>query len=162
VLFLNAVPPSVAPASAADLHGTWQGTGILGGEEIELTVTFSPAGHLLFNYEDNRGNVRTVELSEAGHVRFVPPGGGVKTMSVVSVNKRPGGISYVLETSFERTSGGLLDQQYISEQYAFELTREGLAVRRVSREASYIGDKSGPLGGPKDEQVLETLLKKVE
>jgi hypothetical protein len=135
---------------------------MLGGEEIELTVTFSPSGHLLFNYEDNRGNVRTVELTEAGRIQFVPPGGRVKTMSVVSVNKRPSGISYVLETSFERTSGGLLDQQYISEHYTFELMSEGLAVRRVSREASYIGDKSGPLGGPKDEQVFETLLKKVE
>jgi hypothetical protein len=37
-----------------------------------------------------------------------------------------------------------------------------LQVRVVSRAAAYFGDKSGPSGGPRNEKVLQGVLKKVE
>jgi hypothetical protein len=161
-LLMSIIPLSIPPANAAELTGTWQGAGTLGGEVTEIAVGFSEEGFWLFTYEDNRGNVRTVQLDEPGQVRFVPPGGGVKTVRILSVDKRPGGLSYVLETSFERTSGGILDQQYASEEYEFKLTSEGLAFRRVSRAASYVGDRGGPMGRPKAQEVFEAILKKVD
>ena len=64
----------------------------------------------------------------------VPPGGGVRTVAVESVVKRPGGLSYVLHIRFERASGGYLDQRFSSHQYDYALTREGLRLRLVSQE----------------------------
>ena len=98
---------SAQPAVPADLTGTWRGTVTVDGQKAEFTTTFSEGGYFLFTYTNNNRLVRTVELSAPGQIQFVPPGGGVMTMAVESVVKRPGGISYVMHTSFERTSGRL-------------------------------------------------------
>jgi hypothetical protein len=91
----------------------------------------------------------------------VPPGGGVRTVAVESVVKRPGGLSYVLHIRFERASGGYLDQRYSSHQYHYALTREGLRLRLVSRAASYIGDRGGPVGGAQKPEIVEGVLVRV-
>ena len=64
----------------------------------DFTASFSDEGYALFDYTNNRGLVRTVELSASKRIQFVPPGGGVTTVAVESVVKRPGGLSYVLHT----------------------------------------------------------------
>ena len=74
------------------------------------------------------------------------------TMAVASVVKRPGGVAYVLHTGFERTSGGYLEQQYVTEEADYALTAGGLRVRIVSRAASYFGDRSGSAGGPRNDR----------
>ena len=61
------------------------------GQAADFTATFSENGYFLFSYENNQGFVRTVELSAPGQIQFVPPGGGVMTMAVASVVKRPAG-----------------------------------------------------------------------
>ena len=103
---------SVAPARAEELTGTWQGTLTGDGQPIEFTVAFSEDGYALYEYKNNKGVVQTVELSAPGQVQFVPPGGGVRTVAVESVVKRPGGLSYVLHIGFEharrRVSGPAL------------------------------------------------------
>jgi len=152
---------SIQPARPADLTGTWRGPITVEGQAAEFTATFSENGYFLYTYENNSGLVRTVELSGPGQIRFVPPGGGVMTLAVESVVQRPGGIAYVLHTGFERTSGGYLDQQYVSEEADYTLTAEGLRVRIVSRAASYFGDKGGSTGGPRNTRVFEGLLKKL-
>jgi hypothetical protein len=153
---------SARPAAPADLTGTWRGPVSVDGETSEFTATFSEAGYFLLTYANNQGLVRTLELAAPGQIRFVPPGGGVMTLAVESIVKRPGGLSFVLHTGFERTSGGYLDQQYVTEEVDYALTTEGLQVRVVSRAAAYFGDKSGPSGGPRNEKVLQGVLKKVE
>jgi hypothetical protein len=162
VAALALVVVSVASARAADLTGTWRGTLTGDGQPIEFTVAFSENGYALYEYKNNRGVVQTVELSAPGQVQFVPPGGGVRTVAVESVDKRPGGLSYVLHISFERTSGGYLDQRFSSHQYDYALTREGLRLRLVSRAASYIGDRGGPIGGAQKPEIVEGVLSKVE
>ena len=152
---------SARPACPDELTGTWRGTVSTEGQEAEFTATFSENGYFLFTYENNQGFVRTVELSAPGQIQFVPPGGGVLTMAVASVVKRPGGVAYVLHTGFERTSGGYLQQQYTTEEADYALTAGGLQVRIVSRTASYFGDRGGSVGGPQDGQVVEGLLKKL-
>jgi hypothetical protein len=152
---------SARPARPEDLTGTWQGTVTVEGQAAEFTATFSENGYFLFTYENNQGLVRIVELSAPGQIQFVPPGGGVMTMAVASVVKRPGGVAYVLHTGFERTSGGYLQQQYVTEEADYALTTDGLRVRIVSRAASYFGDRGGSTGGPRNDRVFEGLLKKL-
>ena len=152
---------SARPARPEDLTGTWRGTITVEGQAAEFLATFSENGYFLFTYENNRGLVRTVELSAPGQIQFVPPGGGVMTMAVASVVKRPGGVAYVLHTGFERTSGGYLEQQYVTEEADYALTTGGLRVRIVSRAASYFGDRGGSTGGPQNARVFEGLLKKL-
>jgi hypothetical protein len=162
VVFPLCLVLSAAPAGAADLTGTWRGTGTMEGQATEITAAFSADGYGLFEYTNNRGEVRTVELSAPQQFRFVPPGGGVTTVGVESVVKRPGGLSYVLHLGFERTSGGFLDQRYVSEEHDYDLTNEGLRVRVVSRAATYFGNRGGPVGGPRDAEIFEGVLKKID
>ena len=152
---------SARPARPEDLTGTWRGTVTMEGQAAEFTATFSENGYFVFSYENNQGFVRTVELSAPGQIQFVPPGGGVLTMAVASVVKRPGGVAYVLHTGFERTSGGYLQQQYVTEEADYALTAGGLRVRIVSRAASYFGDRGGSAGGPRTTAVVEGVLKKL-
>jgi hypothetical protein len=152
---------SALPARPADLTGTWRGPVTVDGQVAEFTATFSENGYFLLTYTNNSGLVRTVELSAPGQIQFVPPGGGVMTMAVASVVKRPGGVAYVLHTGFERTSGGYLEQQYVTEEADYALTTDGLRVRIVSRAASYFGDRGGSTGGPRNDRVFEGLLKRL-
>jgi hypothetical protein len=148
-------------AGADDLTGAWRGTVTLDGQTSEFTATFSENGYFLFTYTINGGLVRTVELSAPGQIRFAPPGGGVMTLVVESVAKRPGGVTYVLHTGFERTSGGRAEQQYASEEADYALTRAGLRVRIVSRPTASLEDKGGSAGAPQGARVYEGLLKKL-
>ncbi len=156
------VPVAAAPACAADLTGTWQGTIAADGQAVEFRQRFSENGYVLFDYTNNRGSVQTVELSAPGQIQWVPPGGGVWTVAVELVVKGPGGVSYVLHSAFERTSGGYLDQRYQTEEHHYALTNEGLRVRIVSRAATYFGDRGGPTGGPLQTETFEGVLTKAE
>jgi hypothetical protein len=151
---------AAAPAYPGDLMGTWRGTLTMDGQAIEFTATFSENDYFLFTYENSFGMVRIVELSGPGQIQFVPPGGGVMTMVVESVVKRPQGIAYILRTSFERASNGYMEQQYITEEADYALTAEGLRVRIVRRPVSYFGDKGGSTGGARNVRVVEGVLKK--
>jgi hypothetical protein len=161
VALVSLVLLSARPAQPQDLTGTWRGAVTVEGQAADFTATFSENGYFLFSYENNQGFVRTVELSAPGQIQFVPPGGGVMTMAVASVVKRPGGVAYVLHTGFERTSGGYLEQQYVTEEADYALTAGGLRVRIVSRAASYFGDRGGSTGGPRNDRIIEGILKKL-
>jgi hypothetical protein len=145
---------------AAGLTGTWRG--MVDGHEGQFTTAFSEDGYVLFEYTNNKGLVRTVELTTAGQIQFVPPGGGVTTVAVNSVVKRPAGISYVLHFGFERASSGYLDQRYITEQHDYALTNHGLWVRVASQATTYFGDRGRSTGGPQKVEIIEGVLKKVE
>jgi hypothetical protein len=99
----------IPPARAADLSGTWRGT--VDGHQGPFTTAFSEDGYVLFEYTNHKGSVRTVELTAPGQIRFVPPDGGVTTVAVNSVVKRPDGVSYVLHIGFERAGSGYPDHR---------------------------------------------------
>jgi hypothetical protein len=154
----------VPPARAADLTGSWRGT--LDGWVGEFTTAFNDDGYVLFEYTNNDGAVRTVELTTPGQIQFVPPGGGVTTVAVNSVVKRPGRVSYVLHIGFERASGRYPEQRYVTEQHEYALTNQGLWVRLVSRTSTYFdddgGSTGGPTGGPEKMRIIEGVLKRAE
>ena len=128
----------------------------------EFTTAFSEDGYVLFEYASNNGSVRTVELTAPGQIQFVPPDGGVTTVAVNSVVKRPDGVSYVLHIGFERAGGGHLERRYVTEQRDYALTNQGLWVRVVSRAATRFGDRGGSTGDPQKVEIIEGVLKRVE
>jgi hypothetical protein len=152
---------AAAPAHPGDLMGTWRGTLSMDGQAIEFTATFSENDYFLFTYENSFGMVRTVELSGPGQIQFAPPGGGLMTMVVESVRRRPDGVAYVLRTSFERASNGaVVERQNIIEEADYSFTAEGLKVRIVRRPVAFLGDKSGSTGGSPNARIVEGVLKK--
>jgi hypothetical protein len=152
---------SAPAARATELTSAWRGTVTLDGQATEFTATFSENGYFLFTYTVNGGLVRTVELSAPGQIQFAPPGGGVMTVVVESVVKRPGGVAYVLRTGLERQTGGRVEQQYAREEADYGLTTAGLRVRIVSRPTASLEDTSGSASGPPGARVYEGLLKKL-
>ena len=157
----SAVWLSGLPVRADDLTGAWRGTVTLDGRATEFTATFSENGYFLFTYTTNGGLVRTVELSGPGQIRFAPPEGGVMTLVVDSVVKRPGGVAYLLRTGFERQAGDRVEQQYAAEEADYALTAAGLRVRIVSRPTASLEDKGGSAGGPPAARVYEGILKRL-
>jgi hypothetical protein len=151
----------VPPARAADLTGNWRGT--LDGMAGELTTAFNEDGYVLFDYTSKNGSVRAIELTAPGQIQFAPPGGGVTTVVVSSVVKRPGGVSYVLHLGFEHASGGHLDQRYVTEQREYALTKQGLWVRVVSRASTHFMDEGETTGGgPQKVRIIEGVLRRVD
>ena len=144
-------------ACADDLTGAWRGSVTLDGQASQFTATFSENGYFLFTYTTSAGFVRTVELSAPGQIRFAPPDGGIMTLVVESVAKRPGGVAYVLHTGFERASGGRVEQEYAAEEADYTLTADGMRVRIVSRPATSLLDK----GGAQGVRVYEGTLKRL-
>jgi hypothetical protein len=147
------------PAGAAELTGTWRGT--LDGEAGELTTAFSKDGYVLFEYTNSKGLVRTVELTAPGQIRFAPQGGGVTTVAVNSVVKRPGGVSYVLHIGFEPASGRDPDQRSVTEHREYALTNQGLWVR-MSRATACFGNGDEATGESQKVEISEGVLKRVE
>jgi hypothetical protein len=76
------------------------------------------------------------------------------------VIQQPGRLSLVVSTTFERTSGGYLDQQYISESFDFVLNPEGLTTQLVTQTTQHFGDQDLSTGGA-DENVAVGVLQKV-
>jgi hypothetical protein len=150
----------VPSARAADLTGHWRGT--LDGRVGELTTAFNEDGYVLFEYPNNNGSVRTIELTAPGQIQFEPPGGGVTTVAVNSVVKRPRGVSYVLHLGFEGASEGYPDRRYVTEQREYALTNQGLWVRVTSRASTYFGDEGESTGGPQKVRIIEGVLKRAE
>jgi hypothetical protein len=151
----------VPSARAADLTGHWRGT--VDGRAGELTTAFNEDGYVLFEYPSNNGLVQTIELTAPGQIQFAPPGGGVTTVAVSSVVKRPGRVSYVLHLGFEHASGGHLDRRYVTEQREYALTSQVLWVRVISRASTYFGDEGETTGaGPQKVRIMEGILKRVD
>jgi hypothetical protein len=150
----------VPPARASDLSGHWRGT--LDGRAGELTTAFNEDGYVLFEYPNNNGLVESIELTAPGRIQFVPPGGGLTTVAVNSVVKRPAGVSYVLHLGFEGASEGYPDRRYVTEQREYALTNQGLWVRVISRASTYFGDEGASTGGPQKVRIIEGVLKRAE
>ncbi|MEP6742167.1 MAG: hypothetical protein ABJB61_06675 [bacterium] len=80
------------------------------GESIQMNMKFAESGNPIYEYQ-TKGGLRSVELSEAGQsFQFVPPGGGVTSITLESIDVSSERVSHVMSYSKERSSGGTLDQ----------------------------------------------------
>lgn len=95
-----------------EMSGTWAGNMLCGKEgasPIEFIV--SQKGNPIFRYITKSGS-REVELTHTGQdIAFVPPGGGVSRIKVISLSIITNRITYSLQQSNESTSGGTLVQE---------------------------------------------------
>lgn len=152
-------PPELAQSNR--LAGTWQGELSNGEEAFAAEFHFDESDHWLMRVENSAGVSTYVAVTAEGQeYQFVPPGGGVKTMRVRGLERQGKRLLVVLETSFERSSNGYLDQQYFQELLVFELTAASLETRLESRSTSYIGDSGGSMGGGGDIRVATGLLQR--
>lgn len=96
-------------------EGSWRGTvSCDNGNTMDASYKIAPSGNPVYEYQSKSGP-REVELTEPGQVvRFVPPGGGVTTVTVDSISTSPERITYSLSVSEESSGGGTLSQSQAS------------------------------------------------
>jgi hypothetical protein len=90
---------------------TWKGTFKCDdGDERHANYRFAESGNPIYEYQTKSGP-REVELTSTGQMlRFVPPGGGVTSIMIDEISVSPNRVSHTMTISFERASGGTLDQ----------------------------------------------------
>ena len=81
---------------------------------------------------------------------------------MASVHRRPGAVSYIFHTAFDRGGDGFLTKQFTYQQHECALTNDALWVRIIRQAASYLGDRGGSTAGPGKVEVLEGILKKLD
>jgi hypothetical protein len=162
ILLLLLVCSAATTAPAADLTGTWRGVLTSAGQSGEVEVIFSQAGHPIYSYTNNQGVTRQVELISSGQkIEYVPPGGGVQTVVVESIQKEPRSVMLSLAGSFERAKSGYLDQRQETTTIEYRLVPQGLHMRVTLRAVSHLSDKDLSVGGTPDSSVAEGVLQKV-
>jgi hypothetical protein len=110
------------------LVGTWTGELIAdNGEKLPCTLRIADSGYPIYDYQTKSG-ARAVELTAPGQtVQFVPPEGGVATVTVEELSLSGDRIRFTTAISVERTSSfgssSILDQSRA--KVTFELIQNG-------------------------------------
>ena len=98
-------PPRDAAASGAQrtLHGQWSGTlrHLANDDTLNCELHVAPSGRPVWAYHDTRGRHEQELTHEGQRVQYVPPGGGVATVTVQSVTGSAAETGYVVDYSFE-------------------------------------------------------------
>jgi|SRR5581483_4229741 len=104
-------PGSAARGTGRPLTGAWQGTLRCDADDsfesdYEVAASGNPVLHFM-----TRAGQRKLELTHVGQTeQFLPPAGGVTTLTVEALAVSDQRIRYTLRESTERTSGGTLSQ----------------------------------------------------
>lgn len=146
----GAIPPPAPPAPgggapATALTGTWTGT-LKGASDTidDAQFKFSAAGHLIYEYRIRGGEVRSVEWTSIGQqVQYIPPNGGVQTITVQALERAPGRLSVTQRWVFER-SGNFLEQTFLTSRFDGVMTAAGLQVTVANTTERYMnGNPTG-------------------
>lgn len=134
---------STAPVTA--LHGQWSGTlrHLASESTIGCDLNVAPSGRPIWAFHDTSG-FRERELTHEGQrLQYVPPGGGVATVTVQSVTGSATETGYVVDYSFEGSSNGYLTQKYQRLVLTGRLRGAQLEVSYSEAGVSSFGDKTG-------------------
>jgi hypothetical protein len=141
-----AASPEPAPASTGTTSISGQWSGVLrhpGGSELSCELLVAASGRPVWAFRDTNG-FHQRELTEIGQrVQYVPPGGGVATVTVQSVTGSPIETGYVVDYSFEGSSNGYLTQKYQRIVLTGRLRGSQLDVTYAEAGTSAFGDKTG-------------------
>lgn len=136
--------------SATAFTGGWRGVlteskGQWGASDLE----FSSLGNPIISYVDNTKTTRKFEASAINKaVTFVPDGGGVATITVLSLTKRSNTLKYKFKLSFEHTSSsGYLTQYYATVNHDLALVACGMTVKKNTDEVRNLVDPTGSSTG---------------
>ena len=149
-------------AAAAQDRRVWQGVVVSDkdpADQTEIAIELSATYHPIVQYETSTGS-REAVLASAGEVlQFVPPGGGVRTIRVDTLQVSRDRVYLVLSERFERSSGGLLEQSW--GRTTQTLVREGDAFRATLENASgtRLSDLDLAVGGDVERNVYRGLLR---
>ncbi|HLN97076.1 MAG TPA: hypothetical protein VK208_01200 [Pyrinomonadaceae bacterium] len=132
---------------------TWKGSFKCNdGDEIQANYRFADSGNPIYDYQTS-GGAREVELTSPGQtLRFVPPGGGVRNITLDDISVSPDHISHTMTISEERTSGGTLDQSHATISSEATLSDGGLDVEFTVRSQNTVSQPG--IMVPGDESVV--------
>ena len=103
----------------------------------------APSGRPVWAYHDTSGRHEKELTHEGQRVQYVPPGGGVATVTVQSVTGSATETGYVVDYSFEGSSNGYLTQKYQRLVLTGRLHGSQLDVSYSEAGISSFGDKTG-------------------
>ena len=117
-----------------------------------MVFKFADSGNPIYEYQ-TRGGLRSVELTEAGQlIRFVPPGGGVTSITVESLDVSNDRASHVMSFSTESSSGETLTQSRSRVGTETTIIEGELQVETTIRSQS-VSSQPG-IVAPGDEHVI--------
>ena len=156
----NEPPPGTA-TGATTIAGYWVGTlrGATSTDTLGCNLHVAPNGRPLWTYNDGHGFQRTELTHEGQRIQYVPPEGGVVTVTVQSVTGSATETGYVVDYSFERASNGYLTQRYQRIVMAGRLRGAQLDVTYSEDGISSFGDKTGLAAGPTAKEYSGGLIK---
>jgi len=148
--------------SAADTgEGSWKGTvSCDNGNQMDASYKIASSGNPVYEYQSKSGP-REVELTEPGQVvRFVPPGGGVTTVTVDSISTSPERITYSLNISEESSGGGTLSQSRATMETDATIDGSNLDVEFTIRSQNVLSQPGIVVPGDESRVVCRGKLRK--
>jgi len=132
---------------------TWTGTSNCDdGDNLQMVFKFADSGNPIYEYQTKSG-LRSVELTEAGQlIRFVPPGGGVTSITVDSLDVSSDRVSHTMSFSTESSSGETLTQSRSRVGTETTIADDELQVETTIRSQS-VSSQPG-IVAPGDEHVI--------
>lgn len=142
-------------------EGSWSGTvSCDNGETMDASYKIASSGNPVYEYQSKSGP-REVELSEPGQmVRFVPPGGGVTTVTVDSISTSPERITYSLNVSEESSGGGTLSQSRATMESEATIDGSDLEVEFTIRSQNVLSQPGIVVPGDESTIVCRGKLRK--
>ena len=140
-------PPrdAAAPGAQRTLHGQWSGTlrHFASNDTLGCELGVAPSGRPVWAYHDTGGRHERELTHEGQRIQYVPPGGGVATVTVQSVTGSATETGYVVDYSFESSSNGYLTQKSQRLVLIGRLHGSQLDVSYSEAGISSFGDKGG-------------------
>lgn len=146
--------PTERKPSAGALAGTsWNGTlNCNDGDNLSVIYKFAESGNPIYDYQTKSG-LRSVELSSPGQfLRFVPPEGGVTSITFYELDVSDNRMRHAMRVSRERSGGGTLVQSQ-----AIILTEALLSGSELEVETNIRSQSAASQPGimaPGDEQAV--------
>ena len=142
-------------------EGSWKGTvSCDNGNTMDASYKIASSGNPVYEYQSKSGP-REVELIEPGQVvRFVPPGGGVTTVTVDSISTSPERITYSLNVSEESSGGGTLSQSRATMETDATIDGSNLDVEFTIRSQNVLSQPGIVVPGDESRIVCRGKLRK--
>ena len=152
--------PSDSGTAQSD-EGSWKGTvSCDNGNQLDASYKIASSGNPVYEYQSKSGP-REVELTEPGQVvRFVPPGGGVTTVTVDSISTSPERITYSLNISEESSGGGTLSQSRATMETDATIDGSDLDVEFTIRSQNVLSQPGIVVPGDESRVVCRGKLRK--
>lgn len=150
-----------ATGRTGGLAGTWKGNlKCSNGQTLPSVYKVAGSGNPIYEYQTNNGP-REAELTSSGQtVRFIPPEGGVVTAVVNSLSTSSDRISFQMDITGEKTSGGTLDQSEAGVTMDAKLSGAELEVEMAIRSTSVASQPDLVVPGKESSGVCSGRLRK--